>query len=591
MADPIERYQYGFSFSEVLRTLLDTWSPIRDEYRHDAATVAYMSQLWGELRSVAGTSAWRPTAALAGQLLEAQLKVRLVLAGVTPAQMMGHDGTLGRLADRARRLGLFQPPSATMSLGGGIYSATKLRNTVSHSSPWTEHPTESHATFAVVLLISLTGVLFPSKTRDLRDVRQRLRELGMDDTQTTEAEALDLTTQLLQGGSLKTFLGIHYREVGLTQRGYQALVHEQFSYILDAAGRASIDRVMHTIVKLKQLGLGTESKCLAAALPYDDAAIAYLLQRSPNATARYLYMCKKADPVTFRSQFPKSNIKAIGRQLEALAESPDQLANISNILRQLPVEASDSIVARICARIRRTSNIAKPGNCVGFLALPYESEVAAELVQDIRSTLVQLIATAPAADISSIPLQLTQLGILDDMRNRVLLEALLSRAISTASDPAECAYGRRILWDVGAFTRGYDVRLKSSILLFIEEVRRHGVIASWEVACAIGAMTVLDPAYSPLDAGHWEANWAWRDDALETVDRWQIFLAFLAFSRVGTPTAEDVLEKIGDLHRSTREAQGRSKILMELVATELSEVERPRAFKGEVSEGGAGRGE
>ena len=99
----LSQYSFSYSDAELRATLLNSWEAfdivgLADEERR------FFSDLWGELASVVSVEAWRSATALAGQLLEAAFKHRLVMMGVARAELTGRGGTFGRLIGRGKQL-------------------------------------------------------------------------------------------------------------------------------------------------------------------------------------------------------------------------------------------------------------------------------------------------------------------------------------------------------------------------------------------------------------------------------------------------------------------------------------------------------
>jgi hypothetical protein len=147
------------TFQDVRSVILNTWNVAPESAEFSEWERNNLAAYWDELKAVEEAHAWRATAALAEQLIEAHLKQRLLRNG-RPFSTVGY-ATLDPLIKMAIADGIFSG-DALLSIAGSIFAAKQLRNFASHGTAWSAPPTELNATHALVFLACYSGWIFPS---------------------------------------------------------------------------------------------------------------------------------------------------------------------------------------------------------------------------------------------------------------------------------------------------------------------------------------------------------------------------------------------------------------------------------------------
>jgi len=146
--------------ANVRADIFNRWNPNLGVLAEDERNNA--EQLWQELKSVSEAGAWRSTALLTGQLVEAHLRSKVVAAGSSRLEVKSL-WTLSLVVRSAIEKGLLQRSEPTRTL---LKATIKLRNESSHFAFWRPYTSEREATWTLALAVLVLDDLGLGRTTD-----------------------------------------------------------------------------------------------------------------------------------------------------------------------------------------------------------------------------------------------------------------------------------------------------------------------------------------------------------------------------------------------------------------------------------------
>jgi hypothetical protein len=261
-------------------------------------------------------------------------------------------------------------------------------------------------------------------------------------------------------------------------------VKRRFANVLSSAGRSPVDNVADLARALASFGMrGTATKALAGVLPHDKEALAYLLARSPNTFAKYLYLCRQSDPELFSASASGDKLDIVEHRLARLIKTRGtSLSNICGILKSFPVSFRTRVVL-----LFKDELTAWAGDLVASDAVPLV-ELFLTCRVDTESLVLAIAAQVPHGSseaFGSLPLRLKHFGLLDHDACLPIVGRILARA-EVDADPASA---QRVLWDLMCFS---EKSADSAATVAERTLADERMVAdAWNVLALTGALAMV----------------------------------------------------------------------------------------------------
>jgi hypothetical protein len=590
------------SLRSCRESFLGSWSPLYillPQKQHSA-----LGDLWSELLAVEKISAWKSASALAGQIIEALLRQRLLQDGhYDVADLSGK--TLGQLMYVGRQAHVLPDSNDPLTGSAAVSSALTLRNWASHASLWFGHPTALRATQALALTICTVESLFPMPLQAFVHAPDNatstwwlqswntvapvgvLRHLEAD-PQTPlwnewQRNPAPLFTHVLQYGSAKSVQRLLKlaHELRLDQSVLTACTTQQFSQIVRNAARSTCNSLAEVVWRLRKMGLNTHASVFAVLLPIDPYLLQRVLQsRSAAWVARYLGECSRAEPQLFAEMATdKKKMKpAIATFWQEFGGASGNIINMANILQPLPPSAKIAVLdAAPVASLTEWVRDSPPRDSVNLISSLNDRLIArAKRLQPLRETLLKALVSAVRSQtpnaLHEIPLRLKRFGLQADSVGIGVVREVLSVASSRTHDADEWDSVRRIIWDVYAF---YEALRNDAARAAAQILDRPGDgVPLWPRLCLLAIVDLECIDVRPMAADKLDQTEFLAGFASDKRDRWQQFAAAVGFARECEQASlrfpADAIPSLAALHSSTEAAQGPSLRLLQRIERLLS---------------------
>lgn len=509
--------------------LLQHWDPAPPKAAFTPRETANLQAMWREVAAVASVGAWRAMTALCGQLMEAHLKQRLLLAGEPRSTVAA--SMLHRLIGTAVDKGLLSIDEGALSLAGSVSTARQLRNWASHGSAWQDGPSEGDASRALVLLICFSGWIFsrdvgvtgPDPVDGPDDVRveddgwweqhvaratagQASARLGhvLSRGDAAEVELRSLCDRIITDGSPASVMNVLNR-LAAHPSGPAILswvMHERFASVVGNAGRGRARQVVELAGRCWTLGYTGQARALRSCLPRDGAALGYFLQRSPRTFVTYLAAVRDADPAGLAQLLSRP----ADRQpvVQALADRLEDETTGIKVICQVAALMPRALVRELLEQpqLTRCTTERPAWELVHLLRLMSTKHLLGPdhpASTRLLSTLVARARTESPELYSSVPRQLHESRLEPTPQLLALARTVLQGVAERGHDwPAQ-----QILWDLAQ----YFPQLRPEVEVVAAELLggRAADWSPWSRLCLAGAVRCFglaapDPAPSDVDA-------------------------------------------------------------------------------------------
>lgn len=570
-----------------------------------------LAKLFDDLRVSARVQLWQPVSALAGQILEALLRLRLEQHETRPD--VRRTAGLGELIGVARQLGILPDQDRLPQGSHSISAALTLRNWSTHISLWATNATEIRATQCVALLTCACETLFPSPVGRYDAFDHRTETLNWTCWQTygPGAVVLSLRThldehavmptqlepelgavfdfvidhgQLSTIDALATLLEHHKIDSALFK---EALVRRFGSVVRRAAG-ANDRWLLKMFHLLKRLDLADNARVFGVLLPLDVDIFLHLLRtRKSIEFLFYLTACYFAEPALFSSRahqlaFGPNVVAAFWREMlvkrgrlgvaaNIIALLPKKLRTV--FLRQAPLET-------VASHLAQSSLL----DCLKVLQDVSEKVVASfpdlqSLRDQVVAATVAAVSKYPLARLAHIPNLLRRRRLLTDAVAEPIVEALFARL--QGADPTtidEWSAVRRMSWDLMLFVESHRKRVIKNVIRRVVKTQEW----DWDRAALLGMVALYQRPVAKELLKSCKADRLNLEPATSRVDPWQVCLVAMGMRELSAAFSVAPPEALVDLVSAKLELSIRndeSVLSTKLVAeaTQILAVWRPAA--------------
>lgn len=591
-----------YLLADVRESLLGSWTPPSALLTPAEAT--NLQQHWAELANAGRAELWKSVTMLAGQVVEALLRKKLLLAG----HRVAGPRMLGQLINSARSAGLLPDYDSPPTGANAISAALTLRNWSSHFSLWFDYPTERRAVQAIALMISVTESLFPRqlptfcRTDPLGDevstwpsnwanlapsvvvtILRRWTGPSMPEILGSSPEAV--YSHVLKFGTFSTILGLSevMQNLSLPTEPFRDALHHNFAPLVQRSSSEPAQRLLKILSLVRSVALEQHAEVFSILLPFDAKVFASLLRTRPPAwVAVYVMECFRAEPHVFSAAAGHADRMedAVTAFWDRFGDGQGNILNMANILLKMPLH----IRARFLRSAPRdkllhwlqASDPADSVNLLGSVSTRIVDQAPdlRDLQRAIVDAVKQRLTHASAGSLQQIPLRMKRLNLTDDDAALQVLAHLL-----VIFPLADWDAARRILWDIFAFCPKLRPQAADAASELLRDPSQP--IPEWHQLCLLGMLALA--GHSDLRARSRSIS-ATEGDFVTAIggtkrDRWQILAAGwglvqrLRVQNRSVPAA--ISRKLLDLLAETRDpGEGPSRELLAKVKEALSQEER-----------------
>lgn len=546
-----------YELVDIRRTLTGSWSPPLPRFSGNKRE--RLEQLWAELLGVDAGGYWQSESYLATNLVEALLRERL-LEVMGPERIRGR--TLGQLIAIASGAGVL-PAGGGVTGAHTLSSVRLLRNWVAHTELYYEHPTEQRAVQTLVLMICIAEALFPELAPwvNVSGLPEVLDRSWLDENWSRcptpymmpalqrwpATESLpdfvsdgafhDRIFTMSAPSTISSFLEVA-RKRNLDQDPLREALNRNYATIVQRAAQSPATGIGRLSEEINRLDLPLHALAYAILLPFDGDVLAGLLDAEhPTAVAHYIAKCHAASPNLFiaRAGNPRAMQSVVDVWWTRWFECGDErLGYMVELLKRMPQSFGRAVLGSaptgdLLDWIRNT-NAFQALNLLRLFpdkARTQDASVDAQARQ-VSEALSHAVSQLGDSQLSRIPHWLSNVRIANQKCGESVLRPLLSRATSMPCDDA-----RRLLWDIALYCPALSADAASvAENLVLENL----ATPTWGLLCLAGMVEILEPG--ALDV-------AWPDVVLDEQqfaqwvadgkrDRWQRFLALVAYERAAT---------------------------------------------------------